>query len=87
MCIFEVIDTSPSNLDFCFRFIQSGILHDVLCIELKQSDNIQPFQILNHAIVPCLVLTVVSGSVYRFLRRQVRWSDIPISLRIFCNLL
>ena len=31
----------------------------------------------------CLVLTVTSWPAYRFLRRQVRWSSIPISLRIF----
>ena len=53
----------------------------------KQGDNIQPwrtpFPIWNQSIVPCLVLTVASWSAYRFLRRQVRWSDIPISLRIF----
>ena len=30
-----------------------------------------------------LVLTVASWSAYRFLRRQVRWSGIPISFRIF----
>ena len=34
-------------------------------------------------IIPCLVLTGASSSAYRFLRRQVRWSGIPISLRIF----
>ena len=34
-------------------------------------------------IVPCPLLTVASWPAYRFLRRQVRWSDIPISLRIF----
>ena len=49
----------------------------------KQSDNIQPchtsFPIWNQSVVPCLVLTVVSWSAYRFLRRQVRWSGIPIS--------
>ena len=28
-----------------------------------------------------------SWPAYRFLRRQVRWSGIPISLRIFCSLL
>ena len=41
------------------------------------------FPIWNHSIVPCLVLTVASWSTYRFLRMQVRWSGIPISLRIF----
>ena len=30
-------------------------------------------------VVPCPVLTVASWSAYRFLRRQVRWSGIPIS--------
>ena len=34
-------------------------------------------------LVPCLVLTVASWPAYRFLRGQVRWSGIPISLRIF----
>ena len=49
----------------------------------KQDDNIQPwrtpFPIWNQSIVPCLVLTVASWPVYRLLRRQVRWSGIPIS--------
>ena len=53
----------------------------------KQGDNIQPwytpFPILNQSIVPCPVLTVASWPAYRFLRRQVRWSGIPTSLRIF----
>ena len=35
------------------------------------------------SIVPCPVLTVASWPAYRFLRRQVRWSGIPISFRIF----
>ena len=53
----------------------------------KQGDNIQPyptpFPILNQSVIPCKVLTVVSWPSYKFLRRQVRWSGIPISLRIF----
>ena len=53
----------------------------------KQGDNIQPwrtpFPIWNQAIVPCPVLTVASWPAYRFLRRQVRWSGTPISVRIF----
>ena len=53
----------------------------------KQGDNIQPwhtpFPILNSPNVPCPVLTVASWPADRFLRRQVRWSGIPISLRIF----
>ena len=57
----------------------------------KQGNNIQPwrtlFPIWNQFTAPCLVLTVGSWSAYRFLRRQVRWSGIPISLRIFHSLL
>ena len=32
ICIFEVIDISPSNLDSSLCFIQPSISHDVLCI-------------------------------------------------------
>ena len=39
------------------------------------------------SIIPCPVLTVASWPAYRFLRRQIRWSGIPISLRIFHSLL
>ena len=53
----------------------------------KQDDNIQlwcaPFLIWNQSVVPCPVLTVASWAAYRFLRRQVRWSGIPIFWRIF----
>ena len=53
----------------------------------KQGDNIQllrtPFLIWNQSVVPCPVLTIASWPAHRFLRRQVRWSRIPISFRIF----
>ena len=53
----------------------------------KQGDNIQPwctpFPIWNQSVVPCPVLTVASWPAYRFLKRQVRWSGIPIFFRIF----
>ena len=53
----------------------------------KQGDNIQPWQIpfpiRNQSVVPCPVLTVASWPAYRFLRRQLRWSGILISFRIF----
>ena len=45
------------------------------------------FPNLNQFVIPCLVLSVASWPVYRLLRRQVRWSGIPISLRIFHSLL
>ena len=34
-------------------------------------------------VLLCPVLTVASWPAYRFLRKQVRWSGIPISFRIF----
>ena len=53
----------------------------------KQGDKIQPwhtpFPIWNQSVVLCPVLTVASWPAYRFLKRQVRWSGIPISFRIF----
>ena len=52
-----------------------------------QNDNIQPwgtpFLIWNQSIVLCPVLTLALWPAYRLLRRQVRWSSIPISFRIF----
>ena len=55
----------------------------------KQGDNIQPwhtsFPICNHCyiVVPCPVLIGASWPAYGFLKKQVRWSGIPISFRIF----
>ena len=57
----------------------------------KQGDNIQPwctpFPIWNQSVVPCPVLTTASWPAHRILRRQVRWSGILISSRIFHSLL
>ena len=57
----------------------------------KQGDNIQPwrtpFRIWNPSVVPCPVVTVASWPAYRCLKRQVRWSGIPVSFRSFHSLL
>ena len=57
----------------------------------KQGDDIHPwctpFPVWNQSLFPCPVLTVSSWPAYRFLRRQVRWSGIPISFTIFHSLL
>ena len=49
----------------------------------KQGDNRQPwrtpFPIWNQSVVPCPVLTLTSWSAYRFLKKQVRWSGMPIN--------
>ena len=57
----------------------------------KQGDNIQPwrtpFPIWKQFVVSCPVLTLASWPAYRFLKRQGRWSGMPISSRIFHSLL
>ena len=49
----------------------------------KQGDNMQPWctpsLTWNQSVVPCPVLTVASWPAYRSLKRQIRWSGIPIS--------
>ena len=46
-----------------------------------------PFPIWNQSVVLCSVLMVASWPAYRFLKRELRWSCIPNSLRIFHSLL
>ena len=57
----------------------------------KQDDNIQlwhiPFLIWNQFVVARLVLSVASWPAYRFLRRQVRCSGMPVSWGICHSLL
>ena len=56
-----------------------------------QGDNIQswytPFPFWNQSVVSSPFLTASSWYTYRFLRRQVRWSGIPITWKIFHSLL
>ena len=73
MCISEVIDISPSNLDSSLCFFQPSFL--MIYSEYKlnnQGDNIQlwrtPFPIWNQSVVPCPVLTVASWPEYGFSR-------------------
>ena len=59
--------------------LASHIIYSVYKLN-KHSDNIQPwhtpFPIWNQSAVPCPVLTIASWPIYRFLRRQVKCSDI-----------
>ena len=68
-----------SSLAFCMMYSAYNLN--------KQGDNIQPwcspFPIWNQSTVSCPVLTVATWPANRFLTRQVRWSGIHISLRIF----
>ena len=78
---------NPSQHQSLFQWVNSS--HEVAkVLELnKQGDNIQPwctpFPVWNQSVVPSPGLTVASWPVYRFLKRQVRWSGMPISFRIF----
>ena len=54
---------------------------------MTASSPVIPVSILNQSVVLYAVLTVASWPAYRFLRRQVRGSGIPISLRAFHSLL
>ena len=73
---------ASSNLEF--RMMYSP------CKLNEQGDNIQPwrtpFPIWNQSVVPCPVLSVASWPAHRLVR-QVRWSGLPISFRIFHSLL
>ena len=57
----------------------------------KQGDSIRlcctSFPILNQSVSSCKVLAVASWPTYRFLRKQIKWSGITSSLRIFHSLL
>ena len=78
------MDISPHNFDSSCASSSPAFCMMYSAYKLnKQGDNIQPwythFPIFNQSIFPCPVLTVASWPAYRFLRRQVRWSGIPIS--------
>ena len=64
-----------SSPEFCIIYFA--------CKLNKLGNNIQssctPFPILSESVVSCLGLSVASWSVYRFLRRHVRWSGTPNS--------
>ena len=92
ICISEAIDISPSNFESSLCSSGPTYLRMYSAYNLnKQGDNIQTWGtnllIWNQLIVRCLFLTIASWPAYRFLRRQVRWSGIPISFRIFHSLL
>ena len=70
---------ASSSLAFC-------IMYSAFKLN-KQGDNKQPwhtpFPIWNQPVVPCLVQTFASWPIFKLVWRQVNWSGIPISWRIF----
>ena len=90
--ISEVTEFFPRKLYSSLSFLSPAFHMMYSAYKLnKQGENIQPwhtpFSILNLSVVAYLVLTVASWPEYRFLRRLVRWSSSPVSLRIFHSLL
>ena len=90
--ISEVIDISPWQS--WFQLVLHPAQHFTWCtLRIRKISRVTiysldtPFAIWIQAVVPCPVLTVASWPAYRFLRRQVRLSGIPISFRIFHSLL
>ena len=77
---FQLVIHPTLHLAWCTPHISQ------ICRVMIYSLGILLFQ-LNQFIVLCLVLIVASWLAYRFLRRQVRFSVITISLRIFHSLL
>ena len=77
----------PILIPACNSFSQAFLMMCSACRLNKQGDSRQPcctpFSILNQSVVPYRVLTIASWPTYRFLRGQVRWSGILISLRDF----
>ena len=88
----SLVSPCHSFLIFFSIFLHS-LTSSILRISLDSAEagprheNIQPWHIPfptgNQSVVPCPDLTVASWPAYRFFRTQVRWSGIPISLRIF----
>ena len=70
----------------CSAFFMVQISHICITTGKTIALTIQSFVGKGH-LVPCLVPAVTSWPAYGFLRRQVRWSSITISLRIFHSLL
>ena len=85
MFLLEILIPACASSSLAFHMMYSAYKLN------KQGDKIQPwctpFPIWNKSVVPCPVLTVASWPAYSFLRRQVRWSGIPSSWRIFHSLL
>ena len=83
--LLEIVIPACASSSLAFRMMYSAYTLN------KQGYSIQPWYtplpIWNQSVVPCPVLTVASWPAYRFLRGQVRWPGIPISLRISHHLL
>ena len=71
-----------SSLAFCMMYSAYKLNKQGVSIQPRRT----PFPIWNQSVL-CPVRIVAPWPGYSFLRRQVRWSGSPISLRIFHSLL
>ena len=101
-CISHPVEPLGENFVFAVRVVSSAYLRllifllailipacasSILPAFLMIQPWSTPFPIWNQSVVPCPVLTAASWPAYMFLKRQVRWSGISISWRIFHSLL
>ena len=76
---------SPCNLDsiLCFNPVWHGFFMIYSACKINRMTIYSLDGLLSQfgtsSIVPCLVLTAASWPACRFLRKQIRWSGIPIS--------
>ena len=71
---------NSGNSERLFSWAPKSLQIVTAAMKLKDTYS---FPNLEPVFCSCPVLTIASWPTYRFLRRQVRWSGIPISLRIF----
>ena len=73
ICISEVTDISPGNLDSRLGFTSPAFCMMYSAYKLNKGDNIQPWctplPVWNQSVVPCPIRTVASWPAYRFLRK------------------
>ena len=95
LCIFQFPLSTSQGIKASFENKVTGLAHQSLVspyhsfVRQHHLSWGYPWTLLrlDPSIVPCPVLTVASWPAFRFLKRQVRWSGIPISFRIFHSLL
>ena len=83
MCISQVVDISLSNLDSSLSSPAFCMMHSAYKLHKEVDNTALTYSFPNfEPVCYSMSSSLASCPAYRFLRRQVMWSDIPISLRI-----
>ena len=83
MCISQVVDISLSNLDSSLSSPAFCMMHSAYKLHKEGDNTALTYSFPNfEPVCYSMSSSLASCPAYRFLRRQVMWSDIPISLRI-----